>query len=85
LGDAAPVAAPADPLVVGTAQPEVAVAWNGDVDVTYTAACPFGTLLTAGASGAVSPVGAGTFDQVVGRCTQTMSGSGIGRMRIAQP
>lgn len=86
LGDAAPVAADADPLVVHQAQPEVAVAWNGDVDVTYTAACALGVLVIAGANGAVTAAGAGpASDQVVGRCTATVTGAGLGRMRLAQP
>jgi len=88
LGDAAPIAADADPLVISQAQPEVAVAWNGDVDVTYTAACAMGVQVKAGANGQVTPIdggGAGTFDQVVGRCTATVSGAGLGRMRLNQP
>lgn len=86
LGDAAPVAADADPLLVSAAQPEVAVAWNGDVDVTYTAACALGVLLIAGAAGAVTPAGAApASDQVVGRCTAPVSGAGLGRARITQP
>src|SRR3954447_23889229 len=79
LGDAAPVAADADPLIISAAQPEVAVAWNGDVDVTYTAACAMGAQVKAGASGTVTTIDggtAGTFDQVVGRCTATVTGAG---------
>jgi hypothetical protein len=86
LGEAAPIAADADPLVVSQAQPEVAVAWNGDVDVTYTGACAMGVLVIAGANGQVTAAGAGpASDQVVGRCTATVSGAGLGRMRLAQP
>lgn len=83
--DAAPVAAPATPLLVGTAQPEVAVMYGPtDVDVTYTAACTLGTLLKAGAAGTVTPYVAGTttHDQIVGRCTEPVSGAGLGRMRL---
>jgi hypothetical protein len=87
LGDAAPVAADADPLLISAAQPEVAVAWNGDVDVTYTAACLMGALLIAGAAGTVTTyvTGTNTYDQIVGRCTATVSGAGLGRMRLTQP
>jgi hypothetical protein len=86
LGDAAPVAADADPLIISAAQPEVAVAWNGDCDVTYTAACALGVLLIAGATGQVTPAGAApAYDQVVGRCTAPVTGAGLGRMRLVQP
>lgn len=86
LADAAPVAAPANPLITSAAQPEVSVQYGpADVDVTYTGACALGVALKAAAAGAVSPIdttSAGTFDQVVGRCTAPVTGAGLGRMRL---
>lgn len=41
-----------------------------DIPVWYAGACVPGVLLVAGANGTVLTVGAGTFDQVIGRCTQ---------------
>jgi len=41
-----------------------------DIFVWYAGACAPGVLLVAGANGTVLTVGAGTFDQVIGRCTQ---------------
>lgn len=41
-----------------------------DIFVWYAGACAPGVLLIAGATGTVVTVGAGTFDQVIGRCTQ---------------
>lgn len=41
-----------------------------DIPVWYAGACAQGVLLIAGATGTVVTVGAGTFDQVIGRCTQ---------------
>ena len=40
-----------------------------DIWVWYAGACVPGVLLVAGANGTVLTVGAGTFDQVIGRCT----------------
>jgi hypothetical protein len=40
-----------------------------DIWVYYAGACAPGVLLVTGANGTVLTVGAGTFDQVVGRCT----------------
>ena len=40
-----------------------------DIWVWYAGACVPGVLLVTGANGTVLTVGAGTFDQVVGRCT----------------
>lgn len=72
LSDAAPVAAPANPLLVSAAQPEVAIAYGPtDVDVQYAANCNFGQALIAAASGQVTPAGAApAADSVVGRCTE---------------
>lgn len=41
-----------------------------DIFVWYAGACAPGVLLIGGATGTVVTIGAGTFDQVVGRCTQ---------------
>jgi hypothetical protein len=40
-----------------------------DIWVWYAGACAPGVLLIGGATGTVVTVGAGTFDQVIGRCT----------------
>jgi hypothetical protein len=85
LGDAAPVAADASPLVISSAQPEVAVQFGpADVDVTYTGACLMGAMLIAGAAGTVTTyvTGTNTYDQIVGRCTAPVSGAGLGRARL---
>lgn len=83
MADAAPAAADANPLIVSAYQPEVAVEFGpADMDVTYTGACALGVQLVAGANGTVSPVGAGTFDQVVGRCTEPVASAGLGRARL---
>lgn len=69
---------PVSPILdVGWPQKEIAVGYGDlDVDLTYTANCAFGTLLVAAAAGKVTPYtpsggGASTFDQIVGRCTET--------------
>jgi hypothetical protein len=70
-----------------------------DIWAWYAGACAPGVLLVAGANGTVLTIGAGTFDQVVGRCvhpggvaagqlTQQIGGLGassffLGRIRVA--
>jgi hypothetical protein len=66
-----------DPNTYGQPQIDISVlgdftpVYYGGVDiwVWYSGACAQGVLLIAGATGTVATLGAGTFDQVVGRCT----------------
>jgi hypothetical protein len=55
LANAAPVAAPADPLITSAAQPEVAVQYGpADVDLTFATGVNYGELVIAAASGQVA-------------------------------
>lgn len=91
VNDAAlrPSQAGQNPANVSQAPDWVAVEYGVDIDVTYTANCPPGKLLLAGAAGTVTPYTAGTttYDAIVGRCSQpggvTISTNAVGSARIA--
>lgn len=77
------------PIVDFSVLPDyVAVHSNVDIHVTYAAACTFGTLLKAAASGQVTPWVSGTDTlpaTIVGRCTQpggVLAGATVARARI---
>lgn len=72
-------------LDFSTAQPSVAVCYGpAEVILTAGGAIAFGAQVIAGAAGVVVTIGSGTFDQVVGRCTEPGGiGSGLtGRIRL---
>jgi hypothetical protein len=84
LGDAVP-AGSGDNLHFGTARKEVAVAYGpAEMLLTASGAIAFGDLVVPAASGAVATVGSGTFDQVVGRCTEPagITSGATGRVRL---
>lgn len=51
-------------------------------DLTASGAIAAGALVTAAASGAVKTVGAGTFDQVVGKALEAISDTAKGRIQL---
>lgn len=75
--DAAPVAtqtgaanAYGEPAIdISVLDDYTSVYYDTDIFVWYAGAVVEGTLLVAGANGTVLTYGAGTFDQIVGRCT----------------
>jgi hypothetical protein len=73
-------------LNYATPRSEVSVVY-GPAEVVLTAAgtIAFGALVVAAANGQVVTVGAGTFDQVVGRCTEPagIASGATGRVRLA--
>lgn len=95
LADAQPAGSnPTNPLNIGWAQPEVAVAYGPcDVDVTYSTTAAFGDLLVAAAGGQVKVIAAVTTPTagdvtatraVVGICTEPggVTATSVGRMRL---
>jgi hypothetical protein len=62
----------------------LAVAYGVDIRVTYNSAATFGVLLAADATGQVKTIGAGTFDTVVGRCTEPLGVAGAGTVARAR-
>lgn len=87
LNDAQPAgSAPNNPINTGWPSPQVAVARDVDVRVTYNAAANLGDPLVTTANGQVKPYTAGTstFDQVIGRCTEPLgvAAGAVGRARI---
>jgi hypothetical protein len=84
LNDAVP-AGSGSQLNYATARKEVAVAYGpAEVVLTATGAIAFGALVVAAAAGTCATVGSGTFDQVVGRCTEPAGivGGATGRVRL---
>lgn len=87
LTDAEPTsnAAPTDPVTMVWPPADVAVARGCDIKLTYSGAAAFGELIKSAAGGQVAALGAGTFDQAIGRCTEPggVSGAGAtGRTRL---
>jgi hypothetical protein len=77
------------PVVDISVLPDYTAVYSGiDTHVTYAAACTFGTLLKAAASGQVTPWVSGTDTlpaTIVGRCTQpggVLAGATVARARI---
>lgn len=68
LTDAVPAGSGSN-LAFGTAPKTTSVAYGpATVKLTAAGTIAFGALVTSAASGQVATVGAGTFDQVIGRC-----------------
>jgi hypothetical protein len=87
LTDAVPVGSGSN-LNFATARYETAVAY-GPAEVILTVsgstAVAFGALVGVGAGGTIVPIGALTFDQAVGRCTEPAgiaATGGTGRVRL---
>lgn len=72
-------------LDFSTAQPSVAVAYGpAEVILLASGAIAFGAQVVAAAAGAVATIASGTFDQVVGRCTEPagIASGQSGRIRL---
>lgn len=84
LTDAVPAGSGSN-LAFGTAPKTVSVAYGpATVKCTAAGAIAFGALVTSAASGQVATIGAGTFDQVIGKCVEPggISSAGVGRIRL---
>lgn len=84
LNDAVPTGTGTN-LTFGTARKDVAVAYGpAEVILTATGNIAFGVQVVCAAAGTVATVGSGTFDQVVGRCTEPagITGGSTGRVRL---
>lgn len=94
LNDAQPAgSAPTNPINTGWPSPQVAVARDCDIRVTYATGANFGDLLVSAANGQVSPVAAVTTPTaadvtntraIIGRCTEPagVTAGAVGRARI---
>lgn len=84
LTDAVP-AGSGSATAFGTAPKTTSVAYGpATVRLTASGAIAFGALVTSAAAGAVATIGAGTFDQAIGRCVEPagISSAGVGRIRL---
>ena len=85
LDDAVPTGS-GDNVHFGTARNKVAVAYGpAEVILKATGDIAFGAQVVCAVAGTVATVGAGTFGQVVGRCTEPagITGGSTGRVRLA--
>lgn len=70
LTDAVPAGSGSN-LAFGTAPKTTSVAYGpATVKLTASGAIAFGVLVTSAAAGQVATIGAGTFDQAIGRCVE---------------
>lgn len=84
LNDAVP-AGSGSQTAFGTAPKTTSVAYGpATVKCTASGAIAFGALVTSAASGQVATIGAGTFDQAIGRCVEPagISSGAAGRIRL---
>lgn len=65
--------------IVGALVPAYA---DGVHDLTATGAITAGDLITVAANGTVKTVGAGTFDQVIGKALESIANGAKGRCRV---